>query len=247
MRFLRLPFKDPRTVARDIPGFSNILFPGLVPGLVTGLNRTQFELKNINKVPLSVTSKISMNPAMLYEIAYARAEIILRGNVPVEGEYVKKAIKRQSRYFDAIKPKIITSDEKILITLVSDNLVNGLSELSSNTPLIISPPISGLEWISSSYGDFSFKTTLVEVKCTGKNFGANDYRQILLYWLLNYTKCLRTDDFSWEVGILFNPRQNSTVIVNFDELHRLVSGGRNIIETIELLQSVVLSARSKHS
>lgn len=34
---------------------------------------------------------------------------------------------------------------------------------------------------------------LIEVKCSGRNFGSADYRQILMYWLLSYMASIEKD------------------------------------------------------
>ncbi|MBE5158593.1 hypothetical protein HJ044_14735 [Vibrio parahaemolyticus] len=233
-------------MARDIPGISEILFPGLVPGIVAGLNQTWMELENIDAVSEIALSKMSLSPAMFYEIACARAECLLKGEELIEVDYVDVALKRQSRFFDAQMPSQLTDEDRVLIQLVANNLVSGLRELAEGKEITISPPIAGLEWISSSQGDFCFDGCLVEVKCTNKNFSAGDYRQILLYWLLNFTYSLSNPDMlSWKYGVIFNPRKNKYVQVNFEDLHRLVAGGRNVIETVELLQNTILSARAK--
>lgn len=246
MRFLRLPFTDPRTVARDIPGVSEILFPGLVPGMIAGLNQTWMELESIDAISEAELNKMILNPAMLYEIACVRAEFILSGKNLVEEKYISLALKRQSRFFDAQIPNQITEQDKKLIKSVASNLTLGLNELAGNKALTISPSIPGLEWISSSHGDFCFENCLVEIKCTSKNFSANDYRQVMFYWLLNFTYSLGNPEApTWKYGVIFNPRKNKYVQVNFEELHRLVSAGRNIIETVELLQNTILSARAK--
>jgi len=246
MRFLRLPFTDPRTVARDIPGVSEILFPGLVPGMIAGLNQTWVELASIDAISDTALNRMTLNPAMLYEIACARAEFILCGKNLVEEKYVSLALKRQSRFFDAQIPNQITEQDRNLIESVASNLTLGLNELADKKTLIIAPRIPGLEWISSSQGDFYFENCLVEVKCISKNFAANDYRQILLYWLLNFAYSLGNPEArTWKYGIIFNPRKNKYVQVNFEDLHRLVAAGRNVIETVELLQNTILSARAK--
>lgn len=99
MRVLRLPFTDPRTVARDIPGISEILFPGLVPGIVAGLNQTWLELEDIEAVSKVELSKMSLSPAMLYEIACARAEFLLRGEELVEGGLSRCGLKKAVSLF----------------------------------------------------------------------------------------------------------------------------------------------------
>lgn len=245
MRFLRLPLKDPRTVARDIPGISESLFPGLVPGLVAYLNRTKKELDCINAIPKSAVNRVNLNAAMLYEIAYVRAEKTMQNIEINEDDCIKTAIRRQSRYFDAVTPKVVTVDDHEVINLASLNLVKGLTELAGGNKIEIAPKIPGMEWIASSEGDFAFSNTLVEVKCTAKNFSANDYRQILFYWLLQNAYVLNSESATWTKGVLFNPRLNNTVSFEFNSLLKLVSGGRDLIETIELLQSIISSGRSK--
>lgn len=246
MRFLRLPFTDPRTLARDIPGVSEILFPGLVSGLVAGLNQTRMELESISALSEAVLSRMSLDPSMLYEIAVVRAEFLLGGRELVEKDYLAEALKRQSRFFDAQLPSLLTEQDKRLIENVASNLALGLTELANGKDITIAPSIAGLEWISSSHGDFCFEGCLIEVKCTNKNFSASDYRQVLLYWLLNFSYSLGSANVAtWKYGIIFNPRKNKYVRVDFEELHRLVAGGRNVIETVELLQNTVLSARAK--
>ncbi|HIF9261834.1 TPA: hypothetical protein ACX6Q5_001089 [Photobacterium damselae] len=233
-------------MARDIPGISEILFPGLVPGIVAGLNQAWLELEDIEAVSEVELSKMSLNPAMLYEIACARAEFLLRGEPLIEGDYLDVALKRQSRFFDAQTPSQLTDEDRGLIQLVASNLVQGLGELAKGKEITISPSIAGLEWISSSQGDFCFDDCLVEVKCTSKNFSAGDYRQTLLYWLLNFTYSLSNPEIlPWKFGIIFNPRKNKYVQFNFEELHSLIAGERNVIETVELLQNTILSARAK--
>lgn len=246
MTFLRLPFKDPRTLSRDIPGFSEILFPGLVPGLVAGLNRSRAPMNSIEKISDSLFRGITIAPAMMYEIAYARAEMLVQ-NEPLNREaYLQKAFAMQSKYFDAVIPAEISPSEEILINKASENLSIGLNEILGDVAVEVAPRVPGLEWISSSKADFSFSDTLVEVKFIAKNFTSSDYRQLLLYWLLNFAYSLEHKECkNWSRGVLFNPRQAIYVEVDLLSFHNLVSGGRNIIETVELLKSVVSSARAK--
>ena len=65
MALSRLPFRDPRTVARDIPGVLDVLFPRLTGGLVGSLNKKMFAFDGIEPVPdeLIENSKLqSMRP-----------------------------------------------------------------------------------------------------------------------------------------------------------------------------------------
>lgn len=245
MRFLRLPVKDPRTVARDIPGISEILFPGLVPGVVAYLNRTSIKINKVEEISKKILGNVSLNAAMLYEIAYVIAEKRLDNRIVTNDECIELAIKRQSRFFDAVKPDFISSEDIKAIESVADNLVISMKTLAGHSPIEIAPRIAGLEWVASSEGDFAFQDTLVEVKCSGHFFSANDYRQLLIYWLLQITYVLETNTSTWKRGILLNPRLNKVVSFEFEVLHKLVAGGRDVIETVELFQSVISSARSK--
>lgn len=47
----RLPARDPRTVARDIPGVLDILFPRLTGGLVNALNSKMFAFTDVQAIP----------------------------------------------------------------------------------------------------------------------------------------------------------------------------------------------------
>lgn len=75
----RLPFRDPRTVARDIPGVLDILFPRLTGGLVAALNRTTFTFEEINPLSDEQVAETHLHKAMLFELSMARAERILKG------------------------------------------------------------------------------------------------------------------------------------------------------------------------
>lgn len=243
MRFLRLPLKDPRTISRDIPGVSESLFPSLVPGVVAYLNRTKESIQGLSRVPQGLVDMSSISAAMLFEVAYVRAEKMLSDTAINNDECLQEAIKRQTRYFDAEIPKEITFNDQMVIDSTATNLVTGLRTMSQGHSITTAPKIPGLEWISSSVGDFAFGENLVEIKCTAKNFSANDYRQLLFYWLLNTAKVINTNESNWEYGVLFNPRLNFVVSFKFDELLALVSGGRDLISTIELLQSILVSGR----
>ena len=80
MPLRRLPFRDPRTVARDIPGVLDALFPRLTGGLVASLNRKLFSFPEIVPVLDELVEESHLQKAMLFELSAARAEIILDGN-----------------------------------------------------------------------------------------------------------------------------------------------------------------------
>lgn len=58
MALRRFPFRDPRTVARDIPGLLDVLFPRLAGGLVASLNRRMFTFEKIVPVPDALVEKV---------------------------------------------------------------------------------------------------------------------------------------------------------------------------------------------
>ncbi|TDF39306.1 hypothetical protein EYS14_07215 [Alteromonadaceae bacterium M269] len=211
--------------------------------MIAYLNRTKESVSTITKVPQNLISLTTINASMLFEIACVRAEKMLKEEEVINHECLEEANRRQSRYFDAQIAKEITINDQLAIDFTANNLVEGLRALSSNSSISVAPKIPGLHWIASSEGDFAYNDKLVEVKCIAKNFSANDYRQLLFYWLLKAAKVINTNEPNWEYGILFNPRLNHVVKFKFTELLNLVSGGRDLIATIELLQSILLSGR----
>jgi hypothetical protein len=105
MPLRRLPFRDPRTVARDIPGVLDVLFPRLTGGLVASLNRGMFPFEGIAPVPDDLIEKSHLQKAMLFELGMARAEIILDGNgEPNWVDCLRVATDRQRRHYDAKIP-----------------------------------------------------------------------------------------------------------------------------------------------
>ena len=71
MALSRLPFRDPRTVARDIPGVLDILFPRLTGGLVASINREAFTFDGLVPVSGELIEESQLQKAMLFEIAVA--------------------------------------------------------------------------------------------------------------------------------------------------------------------------------
>lgn len=65
MALKRLPFRDPRTVARDIPGVLDVLFPRLSGGLVAALNRGAFYYSGLAPVPSELVEQSQLQKAML--------------------------------------------------------------------------------------------------------------------------------------------------------------------------------------
>lgn len=242
MRFNRLPVKDPRTVARDIPGICDLLFPQLLPGIVAYLNRECTEIECCTSVSESLIQKTSITAAMLFEVAYAKTEQELRGEFSSWDDCLNIAVERQNRFFDAEVPEKITSNDIEVAELTSSNLFKSLKFLNScsaNDKLEISPEIQGYHWIAKGNGDFSIGDQLIEVKCSSSNFSSSDYRQLLIYWLLSYSDALENDGLEWKTGILLNPRLNKYVEINFSEFISIVSGGLSKVEILELFSSLI--------
>ncbi len=243
MTFNRFPIKDPRTVARDIPGFFDVIFPQLTQGIVAYFNKGSQHCCEIESVSEDIISTSTLAHAMLFEIAYVRAEQILN-NIEVANweNCLTLAVDRQRRHFDAQLPEILSNTDKEIAELVAINLVEMLSKLSSQYPnemLVLCPEIPGYLWISSGVGDFAIGENLIEVKCTGRNFGSADYRQILMYWLLSYAHSVEHGTSEWKHATLINPRRNKSVTLTFDELIPVISAGKSKVEILELFTSMV--------
>lgn len=242
MKFLRLPIKDPRTVARDIPGVCDILFPQLLPAIVSHLNREAQSIPNCTYVEEGLTLKMSTNAAMLFEVAYARAEQVLDGAAEDWEACLNVALSRQSKYFDANLPEKLTEIDLSIANRTADNLVKSISffqDRSHNIKAIQSPVIPGYQWIAKGCGDFSIGTTLIEVKCSGRSFSSSDYRQLLIYWLLSFASSIEGGVEEWKKGVLLNPRLNKYIEFEFDELVKIAGAGRSKIEILELFSSLV--------
>jgi hypothetical protein len=94
-------------------------------------------------------------------------------------------------------------------------------------------------WIASGTGDFSLGEILIEVKHTSRNYGAGDFRQVLMYWILKYADTIERDAEVWSECLLLNPRRNSALLINFDTLLEAASANSNRVEICELLRSIV--------
>ncbi|MFC3228318.1 hypothetical protein ACFOGJ_13830 [Marinibaculum pumilum] len=239
----RLPFRDPRTVARDIPGVLDILFPRLTGGLVAALNRTMFTFDGIQPLSEEDVAECSLHKAMLFELSMARAERTLQGeDQPSWDEVLAIAVDRQRKHFDSKVPDRL---EQIDIKL-SEHAANNLNEMlcrvrdqHEGSELLIAPTIPGLGWISSGHGDFSLGRILIEVKHTDRNFMSRDFRQVLMYWLLKYSSSIEGGEDVWTECLMLNPRRNAGLLFNFDEILHSASASSNRVELLELLRSVV--------
>lgn len=239
----RLPLRDPRTVARDIPGVLDILFPRLSGGLVQSLNRGLRRIDGISPVPEAMIEQSQLQKAMLFELASVRAELILKGTIaPSWEDCLALAVARQRRHFDAKIPLSLSTVDMAVAERASANLVSMLHELEHHDPnssVEIAPRIPGLGWIAPGNGDFSLGVHLIEVKHTNRNFVAGDFRQVLMYWLLRYAASVETTETVWLEMILLNPRRNCWLKVNFDYLLKAASANLNRVELSELLRSIV--------
>lgn len=239
----RMPLCDPRTVARDIPGVLDILFPRLSGGLVASLNKRIFWFPQIKAIPDAMIAESSMRPSMLFELSVAHAERLLNGEGDADWQAsLHIAVERQRRHYDAQLPRSLTSLDIQLARWATKNLFKMLESVTDQYPLHklqLRPKIPGLGWICSGEGDFALGPILVEVKHTDRNFVAGDFRQILIYWLLKYAESLERDEDVWSDCLLINPRRNAALAVNFDYLIRSAATVPSRVELYELLRSVV--------
>jgi hypothetical protein len=239
----RLPLRDPRTVARDIPGVLDILFPHLTGGLVNILNAKMFTFTGIEAIPAEAIEASRLQNAMLFEISVARAESELRGGGAAPwDECLKVASSRQRRHFDAHIPEKLEPSDILVADHAARNLVRMLNSVRDQRPSAIlehAPLIPGLGWVASGNGDFALGSTLIEVKHTGRNFGSSDFRQVLMYWLLQYARIVENDGRVWSDVLLLNPRRNVALLVNYDHLLLSASASSNRVELVELLRSAV--------
>ncbi|WP_424927901.1 hypothetical protein [Amaricoccus tamworthensis] len=229
-------------MARDIPGIVDILFPRLSGGLVAALNRGAFRYKKLEAVSEELIGQSSLQNAMLFELAVARAELLLDGQTdPAWPQCISIAIERQRRHYAAREPDVIEEIDQKIANHAANNLVEMLLRISEGklNQVEKNPPIPGMGWIASGAGDFSVGSVLVEVKHTDRNFVAGDFRQVLVYWLLKYANAIERNATVWTDCLLLNPRRNVGLALNFDKLLQSASSNANRVELCELLRSIV--------
>lgn len=243
MRTDRSPMRDPRTVARDIPGVLDVLFPRLTAGLVNSLNGAMFAFEGIEPLHEPDIEASTLQNAMLFEISVARAENdIFEGGTASWEDCLALASSRQRRHFDAQIPAFLEPPDISIASQAARNLVSMLKAIVAQrhgAALERGPLIPGLGWIASGNGDFAIKRTLIEVKHTARNFGAGDFRQVLMYWLLKYARAIEGDGPIWSEVLLLNPRRNASLLLNYDHVLRSASASSNRVELVELLRSAV--------
>ena len=232
---------DPRTIARNIPGLFDAVFPQLTSGVVTYLNKSELTLP-IRQLSPDDLRRSTLQRAMLFELGCTLGEALIRGAVVIDWPgCFEENLRRQRVYIDAVLPDQLTEVDQILAESVGRNLAGAMMEMSrkSGCGIAVRPQIPGLEWISSGYGDFSLGPTLVEVKCTAKRFAAADYRQIAIYWLLSYTASIEGRSKEWQNFVLLNPRRGVKVSMKFDNFLSIISSGLTKIEILQTFQSLI--------
>ncbi|MGF1626760.1 MAG: hypothetical protein ACFCVH_17915 [Alphaproteobacteria bacterium] len=194
-------------------------------------------------MPIELVEASDLHHAMLFELAYARGEQMLEGTAIADwSACLTASVQRQKRYFDARTPEFLSEADTLVAEWVGKNMAQMLWEIetkASEGRLIRSPSIPGYQWIANGEGDFSVGSNIIEIKCTNRNFGSADYRQILMYWLLSYAAAIESDSSEWQVGILLNPRLNHFVRISFDEIVSVTAAGNSKVEVLELFSSVV--------
>jgi hypothetical protein len=236
----RNPANDPRTVARNIPGAFDSLFPQLTPSVVAHFNRTA-QLSLCAPIPIEMVQESKLNKAMLFELGFTVGEKLLAGNSIDWDDCLRIAIARQKRYFDAQVPSELTKLDKQVAEMTGRNIATMIKELAAerNHPIRPTPAVPGFQWISSGHGDFEIGPTLIEVKCSSGNFSAPDYRQVVMYWLLSFAASVENNRAEWSEGILLNPRSAKYVAFKLDDFLRVISGGRTKVEILQLFSSMV--------
>lgn len=231
---------DPRTVARDIPGVFDSIFPQLTPSVVAHFNRTATR-SLCDPIPRELVQESELKRAMLFELGFTVGEKLLAGKNIDWDDCLRIAISRQRRYFDAQIPNELTKFDQQLAESVGKNIATMMSRLAVEReyPVRLAPTVPGFQWISSGHGDFSIGQTLIEVKCSSGNFSAPDYRQIVMYWLLSFAASVECNGTEWIEGVLLNPRSAKYVAMKFDDFLHVISGGRSKVEILQLFSSMV--------
>jgi hypothetical protein len=237
---------DPRTIARDIPGIFDEIFPQLTPSIVMHFN-SQAQTMPVRALPKELLDASTLQRAMLFELAYSVAENILRGQFIDWAACCEATLERQRAYFDAKLPEQFDTADKEVAELVGKNLAESLQQMSRShgLPLVERPDIPGLEWVGSGKGDFALGECLIEVKCTAKRFSSSDYRQVAIYWLLSYAAAIEGRGTEWKEFALFNPRSGATVRLTFDKFLAIISSGRTKIDILQLFQSLIGTRQKK--
>jgi len=232
---------DPRTVAREIPGVLDEVFPQLTPSVVARFNNTA---STVAVAPLAddLLQQSTVQRAILFELGCVVGERFLKGAAAVDWpDCIDETVQRQRKYFDVELPVNLTLEDQILAETVGRNLAGILGQITAaeGAPVVVGPRIPGLEWIASGKGDFSVGRTLIEVKCTSKRFSSADYRQVAIYWLLSFAAAVEGRGAEWTELMLLNPRSGEKVCMKIDALLAVISGGRTKVDILQLFQGLV--------
>lgn len=243
MRPLKLLARDPRTVARDIPGIFDTLFPQLAPGVVMHFNRRAYAVATCQAISAELIAASALQHAMLFEIAVAAGQQLIEGSGSIDmDQALDVAISRQRRHFDAKLPAQLMTTDKTIVIQVAENLAAMIEKVRADTGkqvVVCSPHIPGYQWIASGNGDFAIGSRLVEVKCANKPFSSSDYRQVMMYWLLSYASSVEGRTPEWSDAVLMNPRLNKVVEISFGEMIKVTGAGRSKVDVLELFSSIV--------
>lgn len=231
---------DPRSVARDIPGLFDEIFPQLTPSIVAHFNSFAIKLE-VQTLPSDLLSQSRLQRAMLFELSYSVGERLLSSPDIDWEECFETTLNRQRVFYDAELPERLEKGDQILAEIVGRNLCASLTQLSQErgAPIELRPHIPGLEWISSGNGDFSIGNTLIEIKSIAKRFSSPDYRQVAIYWLLSYAAAIEGRGNEWQDFVLLNPRNGEMVSLCFDSFLSVISSGRTKVDILQLFQSLV--------
>nr|WP_148050814.1 hypothetical protein [Pseudomonas chlororaphis] len=246
----KLMGRDPRTVAREISGILESIFPNLTIKTVTHLNRLCTSTSEARSIPIELLTTSKLEKSMLFEVAIIITESQLKeSQLPDWDEILLRAVKRQRLFYDAETPKTIDHGDREISTIVGNNLFNTLKNLAHKHHLkpheiCIAPKIPGHSWIASGVGDFSINNTLIEVKCAEKNFSSADYRQVLMYWIMSYMHALETEETEWRTCIMLNPRTNKILEFKFNDLINITALSRSKIELIEAFKASIITSHN---
>lgn len=232
---------DPRTVAREIPGVLDEVFPQLTPSVVARFNGTASAL-TVTPLQEDLLHASTVQRSILFELGCVIAERILEGATAVDWDgCIDETVQRQQKYFDVELPVYLNEGDRTLAEAVGRNLVGALRHIASSKTqrIVIGPHIPGFEWIASGKGDFSVEQTLIEVKCTSKRFSSADYRQVAIYWLLSFAAAVEGRGAEWTELILLNPRSGVKVSMKTDAMLAVISGGRTKVDILQLFQALV--------
>lgn len=237
---------DPRTVAREIPGLFDVIFPQLTPGVVAHFNRTA-ERSSLRPLDFELVGQSKIQKSMLFELGFVIGERLLDGQEIDWASCTELAIARQRQHFDAQLPAKITAVDREIAEFVGRNLESMIVDVGkrAKSPFRKSPTIPGFQWIASGHGDFSVARTIIEVKCSRRHFSSSDYRQIAIYWLLSFAQAIEGEGAEWSSGVLLNPRLAMSVSFEFDELLHVISAGRTKVEILEIFSSTVGVRRNR--